>query len=211
MKIPVLQRIEAKCMPIPESGCIVFLGSLTNDGYGRVKLDGRSCSVHRIVFELLVGRVPDGMELDHKCRVRSCCNPAHLEIVTHRENVIRGTSYIALKAAQTHCKRGHAFDETNTYLWRGNRICRLCRADYIRQRDALRRQGSVAGPSADSLGELRRQAPTLPGREPAPRPGILAKAFGIGSDAVHDKQHLRKGLIPDAEQSRRAPENVVPG
>jgi hypothetical protein len=73
--------------------CWIWLGTINSKGYGMIGkgLVG-SPSAHRRMYEERIGLVPDGKELDHLCRVRACVNPAHLEPVTHRENVRRGWS-----------------------------------------------------------------------------------------------------------------------
>jgi hypothetical protein len=82
------------------------------------------------VYNLLVGEVPKGLEIDHLCRKRECCNPEHLEVVTHKQNMQRAKWLNRPEKLRTHCKRGHPFDEKNTY-WRKDmkwgRICRKCR------------------------------------------------------------------------------------
>jgi hypothetical protein len=78
-----------------------------------------------------MGAVPEGLELDHLCRVRGCVNPKHLEPVTHRENLMRGESWSAVNARKTHCPEGHPYDETNTYIdGKGRRRCRECARAY---------------------------------------------------------------------------------
>lgn len=108
------------------------------DGYGVFKLAGRQRKAHRITFESMVGPVPDGMQLDHLCRNRACCNPAHLEPVTCRDNLLRGDTHAARNASKTHCHRGHPFDDDNTYHRGGRRICRACRRLTDEARAALR-------------------------------------------------------------------------
>lgn len=104
----------------------------TKGGYGQFgigsRTDGskRSIGAHRYAYELLVGAVPDGLELDHLCRVRYCVNPAHLEPVTHRENTLRGDTIVARHALTTHCPQGHPYDAQNTRLYQGRRYCRTC-------------------------------------------------------------------------------------
>lgn len=84
---------------------------------------------HRFAYELLVGPIPEGLELDHLCRVPRCCNPAHLEPVTRRENQRRGFGPPGVNARKTHCLRGHPFEGSNLIvLRRGGRCCRLCAA-----------------------------------------------------------------------------------
>lgn len=83
--------------------------------------------LHDLVYERLVGPVPIGQELDHLCRVRGFCCPFHLEAVTHRVNVRRGSSPAAVNAARSACAHGHPFDEANTY-YRTDNGCRQCRA-----------------------------------------------------------------------------------
>lgn len=84
------EAMWARVMPVPESGCWIWTGELNRNGYGRVWRLGRRVMAHRAMYELLVGPIPEGLVLDHLCRVRCCVNPKHLEPVTVRENTIRG-------------------------------------------------------------------------------------------------------------------------
>jgi hypothetical protein len=70
--------------------CWEWTGSLMTDGYGQKCHGGRYVAAHRLVYEALVGPVPEGLELDHLCGNPSCVNPDHLEPVTHQENMRRG-------------------------------------------------------------------------------------------------------------------------
>ncbi len=87
-------RIAAQIATVPEAGCWVWLGELNRNGYGRISFGGKKRMVHRLVYILLVKAIPDALILDHKCRVRCCCNPAHLEPVTHQENTLRGEAVL---------------------------------------------------------------------------------------------------------------------
>lgn len=101
--------------------CWLWLGNKTR-GYGAFRVDPRhSRMAHRIAYELLVGPIEDGLQLDHLCRNASCVNPAHLEPVTSRENIVRE------RAARGHCPKGHPYDAANTSVWGGRRYCRTCR------------------------------------------------------------------------------------
>jgi hypothetical protein len=103
-------------------------------GYGVHTSGGKRHKAHRFAYELLVGPIPGGLTLDHLCRNRGCVNPTHLEPVTNRENILRGSSPAATRARQTECKNGHPFDEANTYRDpRGYRECRICKVAYNRR------------------------------------------------------------------------------
>lgn len=111
-----------------ENGCWIWTGSRYRDGYGSFTLDGRSAYTHRIMYMIFIGEIAKGMHTDHLCRVRECCNPEHLEIVTARENLMRSpVAPAALNAAKTHCKRGHELSGDNVRVdRRGGRACRAC-------------------------------------------------------------------------------------
>lgn len=143
---PSLARILPRCVEVGE--CWVFLGGKDKKGYGRVAHEGRIQPAHRITYTLLVGPVSEGLTLDHLCRVRACCNPACLEPVTNRENVLRGTGPTAVNAKKTHCIHGHEFTPENTHHYASmpGRGCKECRRAYNREysrRKRLERQRSA--------------------------------------------------------------------
>ena len=99
-------------------------------GYTKMGVRGTTWLTHRLAYTLWVGPIPQGLHIDHLCRQRSCCNPAHLEPVTCRINLLRGDTFTARQAAQDHCKRGHELTGANVYRRKGDpnkRECRTCR------------------------------------------------------------------------------------
>jgi hypothetical protein len=109
-------------------GCWEWLACRNAFGYGVLKPPSfdKLMLAHRYTYELLVGPIPDGLQLDHLCRNRGCVNPAHLEPVTNRENCQRGQAG-AFYRNKTHCPQGHPYDETNTYRTSvGGRMCKAC-------------------------------------------------------------------------------------
>lgn len=132
--------------------CWIWRGAKTK-GYGVTSHDGNSHAyVHRVLYMEHNGPIPDGLELDHLCRVPACVNPDHLEAVTHRENILRSDAPMARQAKQTHCIHGHPLFGANLYLTPGGkRHCKTCtnqrgsaaraklKAEHARYRDALER------------------------------------------------------------------------
>lgn len=106
--------------------CWLWTGCTRDRGYGTVSIKGRQECAHRMAYELTHGKIPEGKILDHLCRQPACCNPDHLEVVTHKINILRGKSPSAINARKTHCRHGHAFTVENTRISRGGRYCRTC-------------------------------------------------------------------------------------
>ncbi len=108
--------------------CWPWLATITPQGYGSFAMDGRSHPSHRVAYELLRGPIPDGLVIDHLCRVRHCVNPAHMEPVTNAENIRRGVSPSAIHARVTACPQGHQYTPENTeHRPSGRRHCLTCR------------------------------------------------------------------------------------
>lgn len=120
-----LARFMSRIDRRSETGCWIWTGALTDQGYGSFRAQQRTFLAHRAMFVLWYGDVP--AELDHLCRTPRCVSPEHLEPVTHRENVLRGTSPSSERARATHCKNGHAWTPDNTsHAAGGTRRCKAC-------------------------------------------------------------------------------------
>lgn len=127
--------------------CWVWTACKTKLGYGQFGISNVVYYAHRVAYELVRGRIPDGMVIDHLCRNPSCVNPAHLDVVTQSENIKRGvahSNYSKTMRAKTHCKNGHEFNERNTYFKpNGNRNCKTCQKS--RDKNSRLRRLNFAG------------------------------------------------------------------
>ena len=114
--------------------CWLWRASTNNTGYGMFwdERRNRANSAHRYTWETFNGPVPDDLQVDHLCRVRSCVNPNHMELVTSQENTFRGEGRAGVNARKTHCLRGHEFTTENTWTQKRGRRCREC--DLMQQR-----------------------------------------------------------------------------
>jgi hypothetical protein len=114
-----IERIQAR-VEIDDFGCWNWTGALTSNlpgkGYGRIQVGPKLKLTHRVAYEALVGPIPEGLDLDHLCRNRKCCNPAHLEPVTRRENLLRGDTLTAAHHEGRDC---------------GNLGCKSCRRHHV--------------------------------------------------------------------------------
>ena len=143
-----LDRIAPRLVVDEETGCWRFTGTLTT-GYGRVSVGGRLFLVHRIAYELFVGPIPEGLQIDHVwdrgCRHRDCANPAHLEAVTLAENKRRGRQGVLWTMPET-CKYGHPLEGDNLApgrpghdRWR----CRACSRETMARSRARARERAL--------------------------------------------------------------------
>lgn len=118
------------------AGCWIWQGVHVGGGYGflSMNINGKPSGklAHRLSYELHIGEIPEGYEIDHLCKVRDCVRPEHLEAVTRQENINRSNIGKAQRA-MTECKHGHPFDEENTYWYRGLRGCKICRRNNLRK------------------------------------------------------------------------------
>lgn len=127
MNATAKDRLLTKVIAGPNC-CWQWTGSKQQQGYGFFWNGERSVVAHRASYEMFVGPIPEGLQLDHLCRNTSCVNPQHLEPVTAQENTLRGTSPAVAKSQQTHCKRGHALTGDNVGIQtRGTRYCKACK------------------------------------------------------------------------------------
>lgn len=148
------------------STCWNWRGSVAENGYGTVWSNGKSYKIHRVVYELSTNRViPKGMVIDHLCRNRTCVNPKHLEVVTSRENILRGIGVTAKNKTKTKCIRGHEYigENLRTRVYDGDRIGRVCRActKLYGTKEYLARRKRLVYDQARQIKELKHEVKKL--------------------------------------------------
>jgi len=110
--------------------CWNWTGSLATDNYGQFWDGEKQHTAHRFSYMIFVGDIPNDKHIDHLCRNHSCVNPAHLEAVTNKENILRGIGVTANNARKTHCKRGHLLEGDNLFIdtKTNQRMCKTCKS-----------------------------------------------------------------------------------
>lgn len=141
--VPVDQRLMAKVVVNAETGCWEWQAKIDTDGYAIVKVGGKNRKAHRVSYELFVGKIPDGLDLDHVwdrgCRFRHCVNPEHLEPVTTGENQHRGHNGVL----KVKCINGHAYEGDNVRInSAGSRFCVTCMREACRRHRAKKRSAA---------------------------------------------------------------------
>lgn len=182
-------KVEVQAAP---DGCWNWTGGKRN-GYGALWMSGRSRPTHRLSYELIHGPIPAGLQIDHLCRNRACCNPAHLEAVTLQENVRRGDAgkHMTERAAlATHCKRGHEYTPENLLPNQRHRHCKECRRLHWPRKNALRRAARAANPSPPIVGSLHPNAKLTEEavreiRATAGQSMALARKFGVADATIY--------------------------
>lgn len=135
----VFSELEARFWPkvaIPANPLDCWEWTAAKDkvsGYGRMQLGGTSGYAHRVSYELSMGQIGDGLQIDHLCRNKSCVNPLHLQAVPAALNVQR-----APRNQVTHCPQGHPYSGDNLRMAGGRRLCRTCQMDRARVSNAKR-------------------------------------------------------------------------
>ena len=136
MSYESLQRFQKKIELDILTGCWLWKGSLNYNGYGQFKLNNKVCKAHRVSYEHWNGKIPNQLVINHICRNRQCVNPQHLEVVTIKDNTLRGVGPSAINAKKTHCPQGHPYLGDNLYISpKKDRVCKTCqRAHYKKWR-----------------------------------------------------------------------------
>lgn len=142
VKKPPMERFLKRLQRAGEDECWSFRGKHSTEGYGTFWDGTRQTYSHRFAYEAFVGPIPQGLVIDHLCRNRACCNPKHLEPVTHAENCRRG----ARGRMVTHCKDGHPLSGDNLVWVNGRRRCLTCKRAQQREAYATRRANEPRRP-----------------------------------------------------------------
>lgn len=126
------ERFHEKYIVHPTNGCWLWTGATDDDGHGRIRggpPDQRLLAAHRVSYELHIGPIPAGLIVDPRCDMPRCVNPAHLQLLTQRQNALRSTSRLIAAHWMQQCLRGHDLSIPGSYYVRsdiGVRVCKAC-------------------------------------------------------------------------------------
>lgn len=145
---PIGERFWEKVQKTDE--CWLWVAGLNADGYGMFEsvAEFGTNRAHRVAWIMANGPIPQGMQLDHLCRVRSCVNPAHLEVVTNKENILRSNGWGGVSSRRAHCPKGHPYSGDNLRVGGGRRHCVACVRESTRNRMRRIRQSKQESPDA---------------------------------------------------------------
>lgn len=151
-RTPLIDRV-LRLVKKTEAGCWEWQGKTNNNGYGQIGAGGKygaDLLVHRVTYEHFVGPIAPGLDIDHKCRNRLCCNPStdHLEAVTRLVNLLRGEHPNMVTKRTGVCKNGHVIEGHNAMVGQDARVrCRTCYNDRMRKFRASKKHAANDEPA----------------------------------------------------------------